>query len=263
MKKMVQKYLFSGLIFITISVLPAFSFDGTVISTRGKVELKDGDSWKPLSAGDTIVKGSVVSTGFKSEASIKIGESTFVVEPLSRITIEQLAEKNDKQVSQMFLDAGSVRADIKSAENKRVGFTMRSPVATASVRGSANRIAADGRMDVTRHKWDYGLTDPNHRSSSVEGDLADTDGLPDLSGLIVGKAMTVKEGNGVSVSQDGQVKPPQQTYAESANSVGGSTGSQSSSESKSIVPATASSSYTTSSGNTVQKGAVSITVSFE
>ena len=49
--------------------------------------------------GDILVPGDVVSTGFKSEAVLSIGESTVTVRALTRLTIEQLYEKNKNNIS--------------------------------------------------------------------------------------------------------------------------------------------------------------------
>ena len=78
----------------------------------------------------------VIQTGFKSELIIKMKNSTVTVSPMTRITVEQLAEKKDKDETKLFLDTGSLRSNVKKTEDRRIGFTVRSPVATASVRGT-------------------------------------------------------------------------------------------------------------------------------
>ncbi|NLM00460.1 MAG: hypothetical protein GX220_03275 [Treponema sp.] len=130
-----MKRFFLILVLVAI-VCNAFALEATVVSVSGKVEIQDGETWKPLTKGASIKKGAVISTGFKSEAIFKIGNSNVTMKPLSRLTLEQLADLNGNHKSQVYLDCGSIKANVKAAENKKVGFTVKSPVATASVRGT-------------------------------------------------------------------------------------------------------------------------------
>lgn len=135
------------LLALSVCMLTAASaFDATVVSAKGKAEILKGGSWSSLAAGATVSKGDVIQTGFKSEVVLKLKETTVTVAPLTRITMEQLAEKKDKDDSKIFLDTGSLKSDIKKSENRRVGFQVRSPVATASVRGTviAAAVTFDG-----------------------------------------------------------------------------------------------------------------------
>ena len=49
--------------------------------------------------------------------------------------------------------AGKIKADIKKSENKRVGFKVRTSVATASVRGTSGEIYSDGTLICLSGKW--------------------------------------------------------------------------------------------------------------
>ena len=136
--KMSVKKLIASLVMAAaaITAASASSMQATVLSTKGKTEVMKGTSWTPLKIGSIIQKGDVIQTGFKSELILKIKNTTVTVSPLSRITIEQLASKGNKDETRLFLDTGSLKSDVKKTEDRRVGFTVRSPVATASVRGT-------------------------------------------------------------------------------------------------------------------------------
>jgi hypothetical protein len=112
----------------------ASALSGQIMAVSGKVEYQDGKgSWKPLKTGDTINSGYVISTGFKSETTIKLGESILTVKPLTRMTLSQLVEREDIVDTELYLDeVGNVRAEVKSLNNKKNGFTVKSPIATAS-----------------------------------------------------------------------------------------------------------------------------------
>lgn len=136
--KMSVKKLIASLVMAAaaITAASASNMQATVLSTKGKTEVMKGTSWTPLKIGSIIEKGDVIQTGFKSELILKIKNTTVTVSPLSRITIEQLASKGNKDETRLFLDTGSLKSDVKKTEDRRVGFTVRSPVATASVRGT-------------------------------------------------------------------------------------------------------------------------------
>lgn len=113
------------------------ALEGTVVRVEGKVEQQVANgSWKPLKQGDIIASGTMISTGFRSNATVKLGSSILTIKPLTRMTLVELAEKEDVVDTELFIEVGNVRAEVNSHNNKRNGFTVKSPVATASVRGT-------------------------------------------------------------------------------------------------------------------------------
>lgn len=163
MKK--SKQILAILFVLVAFVSMAFSLDAKVIDARGKVEVQQGDSWVALKAGDTLDPGAVVSTGFKSEAVLQIGKSVVNVKALTRLTVEQLYEKNGDHSSSVYLDAGAIAADVKPAENKRVGFTVKTPAATASVRGTSGLVGV-GFVKGTSGRWFVGA--PTEKSINYD-----------------------------------------------------------------------------------------------
>ncbi len=124
-------------VFAFVSLYGARSLTGDIVAVSGKVEYQQGQSaWKPLKAGDKINSGTIISTGFKSEATIRLGASVLTVKPLTRMALNALVEREDTVDTELFLEVGSVRAEVKSLNNKKNGFTVKSPIATASVRGT-------------------------------------------------------------------------------------------------------------------------------
>ena len=184
------------LVFFALLIIPAFTLDAVVVSVLGKAEVQTSQGWQPMTTGAKLTAGTLVSTGFKSQAVLTIGKSTVTVQPLSRLTIEQLTERADSDVSKIYLDAGSIKADIKAAENKRVGFTVKSPVATASVRGTSGTIDSFGALESTSGVW---MVVP-----ASDGDDEVVQGV------------AVAKGSSISVSADGRITPPQQANAQTA-----------------------------------------------
>lgn len=164
-----MKKIVTILVFLTVAFY-AFALDGVVMEVLGKVEKQVDNSWVALKKGDILVPGDIVSTGFKSEAVISIGESVITVKALTRMTIEQLFEKNKNHVSSVYLDVGSISADVKPVTDKRVGFTVKTPAVTASVRGTAGIIYAYGKVEGIRGKW--GLSAPQPKNINFDrGDV--------------------------------------------------------------------------------------------
>ena len=163
MKKLVLLLLVS---IFSISFSFAASTDVAIVnSVVGKVEIQVNESWIQVKNGDILSSGSVISTGFKSSAVLYIGDSLIEVRALTRLTIEEIVEQNQNYNTTMFLDAGSIKADIKKSENKRVGFKVRTTVATASVRGTSGEIYSDGTLVCLSGKW--AITPPEPKGSKL------------------------------------------------------------------------------------------------
>ena len=125
-----------------------FSIEAKVISVSGKAQVQKSGVWKNISVGDVLTKGNLIQTGFKSQVvfSIKSNNenSKITVNQLSRITIEQLMEDNSGDTTSVFVTTGSVKSEIKKTTDFRTNYTVRSPVATASVRGTDFVVFANG-----------------------------------------------------------------------------------------------------------------------
>jgi hypothetical protein len=109
-----------------------------VRSFSGKVEYRaaDGTTWSPVSEGMKMPVGSTISTGFDSKAVLVIGGATLNVAPLTRMRIDDLAEKEGVVSTGLYLQVGKVNSDVKSVGGLQNDFVIKSPVTTASVRGT-------------------------------------------------------------------------------------------------------------------------------
>ncbi len=145
-----------SLLLVTASIFASQAFaaplEAKVKSVTGKVERKVSTSWVALKVGDTLKSGDVISTGFDSQAVLTVGESTVTVKALTRLTLSQLMASSTKDKTSIVLDSGSVKASVKHS-NKKADFTVKTPSATASVRGTeftidslANLTVVDGAV---------------------------------------------------------------------------------------------------------------------
>lgn len=144
MKKLIS---FAAVALLSCSIFAA-DFTAQVVSVSGKVEVLNGNSWKTLAAGDTLKSGDTVQTGFRSGAVLKIKDSTVNVAALTRMTVEQLSENSEKDNVRVFVKTGGVKSDVQKSNGKKVGFTVRTPVATASVRGT--EFSVENTFDSTQ-----------------------------------------------------------------------------------------------------------------
>ncbi len=149
-----MKRLFFYLTFLILTT-SLFAASGKVLAVKGKVELQKSGNWRPAQNGDTLDSGTLISTGFKSELTIKVDGSTIVVQALTRLRLDEIIKKGDVLSSKVYLDMGSIKANVKPAETKKVSFTVRTPVATASVRGTSGEISYNGVLNGETGVWNY------------------------------------------------------------------------------------------------------------
>jgi hypothetical protein len=126
-------------------------------SVIGTVEVRAPGSavWIPAAAGQELEQQTTVSTGFRSAAIIRLGDSTITVRPLTRLTVGELAAAAGTDQIGIELWTGRVRVNVQPPPAGKVHFTIRSSAATASVRGTVfefdtlNLQVAEGTVDFS------------------------------------------------------------------------------------------------------------------
>ena len=124
-----------------------FSQDGTrnaplygeITELSGMVELKPAGRtvFIPARAGDTIAADTIISTGFKSTALIRVGSTVLTVRPLTRLSLSEISGSAGTETINVSLQTGRVRVDVTPPAGTRALVAVTSPVATASVRGTS------------------------------------------------------------------------------------------------------------------------------
>jgi len=112
---------------------------GIIRELTGEVELKPAgaSAFTPAKVGSEVEQNTIVSTGFKGMAVIEVGSSTITVKPLTRLSLSEIQENSGAENLNVNLQAGRVKVDVKPPEGTRTNFTVQSPSATASVRGTS------------------------------------------------------------------------------------------------------------------------------
>ena len=168
MKTTIKKLFLCLTLILFATLCFAQSRNIQVVSAVGKVEKQQDGLWVPVQVGEVLSKGTLISTGFRSSATLKFEGSVISVNALSRLTIAELLENENSRDTSVFLDAGKIKADIKTSDNKRVSFTVRTPIATASVKGTAGSVSALGDVVSYENVWATTVINPDGTESTKQ-----------------------------------------------------------------------------------------------
>lgn len=118
--------------------------DSIIHNITGFVEIRyPGEDWISASEGDALTPDTIISTSFDSAATILIGNRGVIeVQPLSRLTIKDLAESADLLSTDLYLEFGRIDAQVNTGGEVEHHFSLRTSVSVASVRGT--RFLGDG-----------------------------------------------------------------------------------------------------------------------
>jgi hypothetical protein len=200
---------------LAITVVSSLSAQtATVDRISGKVEYRlGGGGWEPAEVGLTLPLNATISTGFGASAVLNLGSSVLEVRQLTRLTIEELADNG--LTADVFVPVGTVRASVNASAGRRADFRVRTPLSTASVRGTEfetngwQLAVANGIVefaDLLNRTRDVGAgelsslsggspTDPAQEADD-KADIGDGGGPPDFSGGTASSGyITVRWGN--------------------------------------------------------------------
>lgn len=237
------------ILILLLAAVSAFALNAKVLDVVGKVEIQLADgNWEAIAPGTVLGPGTVLSTGFKSEAVISIDETTINVKALTRLTIEKLYEQEGNKASSFYLDAGALSADVKSAEDKKVSFKVKTPAVTASVRGTAGDLTVNSLVGtsgtwlltppepktISYNRGDAAPSAATEEVSSapapvvaeaaaedVAGEAAVEEGGDDFDWSIDNGEVTVQPGQSATFAVGQDVVTPMETAAAAATSTGG------------------------------------------
>ena len=122
----------------------------TISKLAGKVEVQlPGKEWRAAKEGELLPKGTMVSTGFKSSAVLTVNNSTILVKPVTRMKLEEIVQTQSGTSTQVYLSTGKLSVEVSPQQNQTTDFTVSSPTATASVRGTG--FDFDGFILIVHH----------------------------------------------------------------------------------------------------------------
>lgn len=208
MKKTLLALLIAALTF------SAFAKSAQVVSVKGKVEVERQGKWIALKAGDSVDESEMISTGFQSEAVIKFNDSVLQLAPLSRVTLSKMASSEKRDVVDVYLNTGAVRAKVDHSDSKKINYTVRNPVAVASVRGTeftfqdnGTTICTEGAVAVAPARFYKGTQATAASIDEVaepeEGESDATTEATDVDPYAPSGSTVVSQGQSTTISADG------------------------------------------------------------
>ena len=237
---------FKGLLIaalLLVSSASLFAADATVTFVSGKVEVLRNEKWVPLQKGDTVAKSEMVSTGFQSEAKLKILDSVMYLGPVTRITIEELSSSGNKDNVNVYLKTGTARSQVKHVDNKRVDYKVHTAIAVASCRGTdwtmddSNAVECyEGIVAVSAYnalefgEFDNTYTDMNG-DEGEEGDEGETiDSVSEPAVPTTADGILVKANQTIKVLRTTEVSAPISNVLRLANNIVSAVGTASAKE---------------------------------
>lgn len=234
-----KKIRFLLIAFLICAGAGLYAADASVTFVSGKVEVQRGTKWVPLQKGDTLAKSDTISTGFQSEAKIKLMDSVLYLGPVTRITLEELATKGNTDNVNVYLKTGAARSQVKHVDNKRVNYQVHTAVAVASCRGTdwiidSNNVISclEGIVAVSAYTPPANDNDEasedsdekdgkdNSKDGEEETDSDDEDGdSEEAASLSSDDGILLTANYTLQVSDDGVVSAPVNTVVKNANNI--------------------------------------------
>jgi hypothetical protein len=188
----------------------AFAADATVTFVSGKVEVQRNGQWVALQKGDTVAKSETISTGFQSEAKIKILDSVMYLGPVTRITLEELSSTEKKDNVNVYLKTGTARSQVKHIDNKRVNYQVHTAVAVASCRGTGWIMDDSNNVEVLENTVAVGayredLLNAPSANLEADGEVAETDSDEEAADEAADEEETLSSDDGVLVQANQSV----------------------------------------------------------
>jgi hypothetical protein len=144
--------------------------------------------------------------------------------PLTRVTLEKIANTETKEIVNVFLDTGAVRTKVTHPTNKRVSQTVRNPISVASVRGTDYMFFDSGRVSCFEGavatfpayylKNTFFIENSSEDDSEVESETSvyesatATTEAQDIADFAPPSSVVVAAGQFVTVLSNGQIAKP-------------------------------------------------------
>ena len=112
----------------------------------GDVFIKHGDEdWADISGvGQKLVVGDLIQTGPDSSATLHfLDGSTLDMKPLTQLAVGTLLTERGRAVTQLLLKVGEIKARVAHKETVQTDFSIKTPTATTSSRGTVFTVKHD------------------------------------------------------------------------------------------------------------------------
>ncbi len=134
---------------IPLTLLRREPVTARVTSVRGDVSA----GGKPLTVGGTVERGSQLTTGTQSFATVELVDgSRLVLQPSSRLKVEEMSRYRNSTLpeTRLRLEAGRIESVVTRMSAPRPQYVVVTPTATIGVRGTQFRVGADDTGAASR-----------------------------------------------------------------------------------------------------------------
>jgi hypothetical protein len=134
---------------IPVALLRGEPVEARVTAVKGDVRA----GGTQLAVGDSIGRGSQVTTGEQSFATITLVDgSRLALQPGSRLSVDEMSRRRNASVQQthLRLDSGRVESVVARSAAARPQYTVTTPTATIGVRGTSFRVGVDETQTASR-----------------------------------------------------------------------------------------------------------------
>lgn len=127
------------------------ALDGKIVSVNGKTEFRNSQGkWMQLQQNSSIPRGTVISTGFNSGLSIKFGEILVTTTSLTRLTFTNYTQNEDEKDIELFLEAGTINAQLPESDENNITLRITTPCVTASTSTDGSMFELGEYLAVTK-----------------------------------------------------------------------------------------------------------------
>jgi hypothetical protein len=134
-----------------LDLTPPETIEARVTSVGGEVKYSQdgGKTFQPLTRGTILPQGAVVLTGFDAWANLDFGYGTVSIPQTVRFRLDEYTSSANLRRTQLYLNIGTIQPRIKHTNAGRSDFSVITPTAHASIRGSAMVVSVAPDTGVT------------------------------------------------------------------------------------------------------------------
>lgn len=128
------------LVAILLAFAPVFA-EAKVTAVRGTVGVLANGRLQVVTVGMSLLDDATVVTGANSEVVIQINNGTITLRSLTTAKLTNMTRTNEASTANVALRGGTVVSNVQQIQGLRTNFTVTTPVATSSVRGTAHTVS--------------------------------------------------------------------------------------------------------------------------
>ena len=149
---------------------PAEDRPAKVLSVSGRAQKllagQGQDKWQDLAVGDLLDKQTIIRTGLRSRVVLKFQDrAEVIIEDATKVGISEFLQSGKQVQAKLGLKYGSIHVDVPK-ESGPTDFSVSTPVATLSIRGTAGGInfSSDTGMHLSSERGTWRAVSGNrHR----------------------------------------------------------------------------------------------------